>query len=63
MRSRVIAVTAAALAATAALAQPAHAAPLPDGIYRFAALTDGKCLVWPAQDTREHRCGVAGRLR
>ncbi|OIK25543.1 hypothetical protein [Streptomyces malaysiense] len=47
MRSRVIAVTAAALAATAALAQPAHAAPLVDGVYRFAALTDGKCLVWP----------------
>ncbi|MFJ6798910.1 hypothetical protein [Streptomyces sp. NPDC091268] len=47
MRSRIIAVTAAALAATAALAQPAHAAPLPDGVYRFAALTDGKCLVWP----------------
>ncbi|WP_019354278.1 hypothetical protein [Streptomyces sp. AA1529] len=47
MRSRVIAVTAAALAATAALAQPAHAAPLVDGVYRFAALADGKCLVWP----------------
>ncbi|MER5712291.1 hypothetical protein [Streptomyces sp. NPDC002122] len=47
MRSRVIAVMAAALAATAALAQPAHAAPLVDGVYRFAALTDGKCLVWP----------------
>ncbi|WP_339151241.1 hypothetical protein [Streptomyces sp. F41] len=47
MRSRVIAVAAATLAATAALAQPAHAAPLPDGVYRFAALTDGKCLVWP----------------
>ncbi|WP_309051494.1 hypothetical protein [Streptomyces sp.] len=46
MRSRVIAV-AAALAATAALAQPAHAAPLADGVYRFAALTDGRCLVWP----------------
>ncbi|MEW5629294.1 hypothetical protein AB1388_22395 [Streptomyces hydrogenans] len=47
MRSRVIALMAAALAATAALAQPAHAAPLVDGVYRFATLTDGKCLVWP----------------
>lgn len=47
MRSRVIAVMAAAVAATAALAQPAHAAPLVDGVYRFAALKDGKCLVWP----------------
>ncbi|MDK1474889.1 hypothetical protein QNO07_15915 [Streptomyces sp. 549] len=47
MRSRVIAVMAAALAATAALAQPAQAAPLVDGVYRFAALHDGKCLVWP----------------
>lgn len=47
MRSRVIAVMAAALAATAALAQPAQAAPLVDGVYRFAALQDGKCLVWP----------------
>ena len=47
MRSRVIAVMAAAVAATAALAPPAHAAPLLDGVYRFAALSDGKCLVWP----------------
>ncbi|WP_435972281.1 hypothetical protein [Streptomyces sp. Qhu_M48] len=47
MRSRIIAVMAAALATTAALAQPAHAVPLVDGVYRFAALTDGKCLVWP----------------
>lgn len=47
MRSRVIAVMAAAVAATAALAQPAHGAPLVDGVYRFAALKDGKCLVWP----------------
>ncbi|MFE2749696.1 hypothetical protein ACFXKX_36205 [Streptomyces scopuliridis] len=47
MRSRVIAVMAAAVAAAAALAQPAHAAPLVDGVYRFAALKDGKCLVWP----------------
>ncbi|MER6088057.1 hypothetical protein [Streptomyces bluensis] len=47
MRSRVIAVMAAAVAATAALAQPAHAAPLVDGVYRFAALKDGTCLVWP----------------
>lgn len=47
MRSRVIAVLAAAAAATAALAQPAHAAPVVDGVHRFAALQDGKCLVWP----------------
>ncbi|MEU1350937.1 hypothetical protein ACFYPA_11060 [Streptomyces sp. NPDC005775] len=47
MRSRVIAVMAAAAAATAVLAQPAHAAPLVDGVYRFAALQDGKCLIWP----------------
>ncbi|MFG2532152.1 hypothetical protein [Streptomyces sp. NPDC048516] len=47
MRSRVIAVMAAAVAAAAALAQPAHAAPLVDGVYRFAALNDGKCLVRP----------------
>ncbi|MEU1423358.1 hypothetical protein [Kitasatospora sp. NPDC005751] len=47
MRSRVIALMAAAIAATSALTQPAHAAPLIDGVYRFAALTDGKCLVWP----------------
>ncbi|WP_340562969.1 hypothetical protein [Streptomyces sp. GSL17-111] len=47
MRSRVIAVTAAAVAATAVLAPPAHAAPLVDGVYRFAALRDGACLVWP----------------
>ncbi|MER7723308.1 hypothetical protein [Streptomyces sp. NPDC096323] len=47
MRSRVIAVMAAAAAATAVLAQPAHAAPLVDGVYRFAALQDGKCLIYP----------------
>ncbi|WP_326734884.1 hypothetical protein [Streptomyces sp. NBC_01022] len=47
MRSRIIAVMAATVAATAALAQPAHAAPLVDGVYRFAALQDGKCLIWP----------------
>ncbi|UNZ19100.1 hypothetical protein [Streptomyces sp. 891-h] len=47
MRSRVIAVMAATVAAAAALAQPAHAAPLLDGVYRFSALKDGKCLVWP----------------
>lgn len=47
MRSRVIALMADAIAATSALAQPAHAAPLIDGVYRFAALTDGRCLVWP----------------
>ncbi|MGW3628475.1 hypothetical protein [Streptomyces sp. NPDC000880] len=47
MRSRVIAVMAATAAAAAALVQPAHAAPLVDGVYRFAAFTDGKCLVWP----------------
>ncbi|MFD5029976.1 hypothetical protein ACFWM0_06040 [Streptomyces sp. NPDC058405] len=47
MRSRIIAVMAAAVAATAALAQPAHAAPLVDGVYRFAAFKDGKCLIWP----------------
>ncbi|MET7647616.1 hypothetical protein ABZS83_29080 [Streptomyces sp. NPDC005426] len=47
MRSRVIAVMAAAVAATAVLAQPAHAAPLVDGVYRFAALQDGTCLTWP----------------
>ncbi|AWZ05937.1 MULTISPECIES: hypothetical protein [unclassified Streptomyces] len=47
MRSRVIALMAAAVAATAALTQPAHAAPLMDGVYRFASLADGKCLVWP----------------
>ncbi|MFJ9890187.1 hypothetical protein ACIQRW_30635 [Streptomyces sp. NPDC091287] len=47
MRSRIIAIMAAVAAATAALAQPAHAAPVVDGVYRFAALQDGKCLVWP----------------
>ncbi|WP_406293313.1 hypothetical protein OG948_02080 [Embleya sp. NBC_00888] len=47
MRSRFVAVTAAALAAVAALAQPAQAAPLMDGVYRFPALSDGKCLTWP----------------
>ncbi|UZI26996.1 hypothetical protein [Streptomyces sp. VB1] len=47
MRSRIIATMAAAAAATAALAQPAHAAPVVDGVYRFAALQDGTCLVWP----------------
>ncbi|MFF8096190.1 hypothetical protein [Streptomyces sp. NPDC016675] len=47
MRSRFLSVLAAAVAATSALAQPAHAAPLVDGVYRFAALQDGKCLVWP----------------
>jgi hypothetical protein len=47
MRSRVIAVMAAAAAAIAALPQPAHAAPVIDGTYRFAALQDGMCLAWP----------------
>lgn len=47
MRSRVVAVAAAALAAVAVLAQPAPAAPLMDGVYRFPALSDGKCLTWP----------------
>ncbi|MGA4538826.1 hypothetical protein ACPA54_02375 [Uniformispora flossi] len=47
MRSRVVAVAATALAAVAALAQPAQAAPLMDGVYRFPALSDGKCLTWP----------------
>ncbi|MFQ6856181.1 hypothetical protein AAIB46_35760 [Streptomyces sp. 35M1] len=47
MRSRIIAVVAAAAAATATFAQPAHAAPVVDGAYRFAALHDGKCLIWP----------------
>ncbi|MGY0071001.1 hypothetical protein ACWZEH_30355 [Streptomyces sp. QTS137] len=47
MRSRVIAIMTAAVAAVASLAQPAHAAPIVDGVYRFAALQDGKCLVWP----------------
>jgi hypothetical protein len=50
MRSRVIAVMAAAGAVAAALAQPAHAAPVVDGVYRFAALKDGKCLVWPKRN-------------
>ncbi|MET9218286.1 hypothetical protein ACIOC1_15300 [Streptomyces sp. NPDC088197] len=52
MRSRVIAIMAAAAAATAALAQPAHAAPLVDGVYRFAALKDGMCLTWPKTKAR-----------
>ncbi|MEU2245757.1 hypothetical protein [Streptomyces sp. NPDC019224] len=47
MRSRVITAMATAVAATAVLAQPAHAAPLVDGVYRFAALQDGKCLIYP----------------
>ncbi|GAA1322178.1 hypothetical protein GCM10009647_055990 [Streptomyces sanglieri] len=47
MRSRAISVMVAAIATAAALAQPAHAAPLIDGVYRFAALKDGQRLVWP----------------
>ncbi|WP_371096718.1 hypothetical protein [Streptomyces sanglieri] len=47
MRSRAISVMVAAVATAAALAQPARAAPLIDGVYRFAALKDGQCLVWP----------------
>ncbi|MGC0421783.1 hypothetical protein [Embleya sp. AB8] len=47
MRARLVAVVAAAVAAVATLAPPAQAAPLGDGIYRFPALTDGKCLIWP----------------
>src|SRR4051794_21653987 len=46
MRARFIAVVAAAVAAVATLAPPAQAAPLGDGIYRFPALKDGKCLIW-----------------
>ncbi|MEU0940905.1 hypothetical protein [Embleya sp. NPDC005971] len=47
MRFRSVAVAAAALTVVAALVQPAQAAPLMDGVHRFPALSDGKCLVWP----------------
>ncbi|KAB2588683.1 hypothetical protein F5983_30970 [Streptomyces arboris] len=60
MRSRIIATVFAAAAATATLAQPAHTAPVVDGVYRFAALQDVQCLVLPESHASRRRRGRVG---